>query len=414
VELVENGHVNPGVLKLELFCRGIKIDESCNVEKDARKISRLRAGLGSGLEVRLEDSVHVNVPVTEDFVKDTPYAIKRHEDGSYHVYLNDQYLVKVELPPAPEFYDMKTRSGKLMSRVAQMQGTYLGIYATEVCSFWTKYKDHNCKFCSTGLNLGPLEEEEKKVEDVVDTVIAARKDERISFVHFNAGYFDGEGVEKLIPYAKAVIEETGLLVGVQATPARNFKVYDELKEIGVNHLSFCYEFHQPEAFAEICPGKHKYITQERYFDAIKYTANLYGKGFVSGEIIAGLEPYEWTHKAIDWITDNKAFPTICVFRPIPGTPYGDMPSPDPEPMKEVFAHMYESCMKKGIPVGLAPNLKISIVIQPDEGRYFLENRNKYKLTELKLAAMKVAVKTLFNQRIKKAEARRLSKHATAG
>jgi hypothetical protein len=408
-QLIENGKVNPGVLKLELFCRGIKIDESCHVEKDARKISRLRAGLGSGLEVRLEDNIHVNVPVTESFVENTPFAIKRHDDATYHVYKDDEHITQVELPPAPGFYDKKTQSGKLMSRVAQMQGTYLGIYATDVCSFWTTYKGNNCKFCSTGLNLGPLEEEEKKVEDVIDTVLAAREDENISFVHFNAGYFDGEGAERLMPYAKAVIEETGLLVGVQATPAKDFKIYDEMKEMGVNHLSFCYEFHSPEAFAEICPGKEKYITQERYFDAIKYSANLFGKGFISGEIIAGLEPIEWTHKAIDWITENKAFPTVCVFRPIPGTMYGDKPSPEPEPLKEVFAHMYEACMKHGIPVGLAPNLKISIVIQPDEGRYFLENRNKYKLTELKLAAMKVAVKTLFNQRVKKAEARRAAK-----
>ncbi len=408
-QLIENGKVNPGVLKLELFCRGIKIDESCHVEQDARKISRLRAGLGSGLEVRLEDNIHVNVPVTETFVENTPFAIKRHDDATYHVYKDDEHITQVELPPAPGFYEKKTQSGKLMSRVAQMQGTYLGIYATDVCSFWTKYKDNNCKFCSTGLNLGPLEEEEKKVEDVIDTVLAAREDENISFVHFNAGYFDGEGAERLMPYAKAVIEETGLLVGVQATPAKDFKIYDEMKEMGVNHLSFCYEFHSPEAFAEICPGKYKYITQERYFDAIKYSANLFGKGFISGEIIAGLEPLEWTHKAIDWITENKAFPTVCVFRPIPGTMYGDKPSPEPEPLKEVFAHMYEACMKHGIPVGLAPNLKISIVIQPDEGRYFLDNRNKYKLTELKLAAMKVAVKTLFNQRVKKAEARRTAK-----
>jgi hypothetical protein len=410
VELIENGKVNPGVLKLELLCYGIKIDESCHVEKDARKISRLRAGLGSGLEVKLEDNLHVNVPVTESFANKSPYAIKLHDDGTYHVYKSGNHITEVDLPPQPRFYDMTTRSGKLMSRVGQMQGTYLGIYATDVCSFWTTYKGNNCKFCSTGLNLGPLEEEEKKVEDVIDAVKAAREEEKITFVHFNAGYFDaGDGAARLMPYAKAVLEETGLLVGIQATPAADFKLYDEMKKIGVNHLSFCYEFHSPKAFEEVCPGKHKYITQERYFDAIKYTSKLFGKGFISGEIIAGIEPYEWTHKAIDWITEQGAFPTICVFRPIPGTEYGEKPSPEPEPLKEIFGHMYASCMEHGIPVGLAPNLKISIVIQPDEGRYFLENRNKYRLTEMKLKGMKVLVNQIFNSRVKKAEAKRQSK-----
>ena len=411
VQLVENGKVNPGVLKLELFCLGLRIDPSCHVEQDARVISRLRAGLGSGLEIRLEDNIHVNAPVTEPFAANSPYTIKRHADGTYNIYKDDKHITPVILPPQPEFYDKKTRSGKLMSRIGQMQGTYLGIYATDICKFWTDYKPMNCKFCSTGLNLGPLEEEEKKVEDVLDAVFAARKEEGITFVHFNAGFFDDDGAAKLMPYAKAVIEETGLLVGIQATPAGNFKLYDEMKSIGVNHLSFCYELHQPEAFETVCPGKHKYITQEKYFDAIKYTSKLFGKGFISGEIIAGLEPLEWTHKAIDWITDNGAFPTICVFRPIPGTEYGDKIPPEPEPLKDIFKHMYEACLQHNIPVGMAPNLKISIVIQPDEGKYFLEERNKYKLTEMKLAAMKIAVKAKLNQRVKKAEARRAKKGA---
>lgn len=411
VQLIENGKVNPGVLKLELFCKGIRIDESCHVEQDARKISRLRAGLGSGLEICLEDNIHVNVPVTEHFAPKSPFAIKRHFDGTYHIYKNDEHVTQVELPPQPAFYDKKTRNGKLMSRIGQMQGTYLGIYATDICKFWTEFKPLNCKFCSTGLNLGPLEEEEKKVEDVLDAVIAAREEEGITFVHFNAGFFEGEGAAKLLPFAKAIIEETGLLVGVQATPASDFKIYDEMKAMGVNHLSFCYELHQPEAFQTVCPGKHKYITQEKYFDAIKYTSKLFGKGFISGEIIAGLEPVEWTHKAIDWITDQGAFPTICVFRPIPGTEYGEKDPPDPEEMKPIFAHMYEACMKHNIPVGLAPNLRISIVIQPDEGKYFLEDRGKYLLTEWKLGAMKVAVKMILNQRVKKAEARRMKKGA---
>ena len=42
---------NPALLKLDLYCKGVRLDDSCYVEEDGgRKILRTRAGLGSGLE----------------------------------------------------------------------------------------------------------------------------------------------------------------------------------------------------------------------------------------------------------------------------------------------------------------------------------------------------------------------------
>jgi len=418
LRLFEKGKLNPGMLKLDLFCKGIRIDESCRLDEDGRHIMRLRAGLGSGLEVEIPEKLWVNVPVLEHFAKDSPYLFKR-ENGNYSIWRDGQRITDVKMPHRPAFYDQKTSSGKLMRRIGQLQGTYLGIYSSGPCSFWTKYEGHNCRFCSTGLNIGLQEEEEKTVRDVIEAAAAARKEEGITFVHFNTGYFEGTGVESVLPFVEAVVEELGLLVGVQCPPARDFKIYDRLKEAGCDHLSFCYEIHDPKFFKEICPGKEKYISQQRYFDAIIYTSDLwcrdpFGKGHISGEIIAGLEPYESTHKAIDWITSVGAFPTVCVFRPIPGTNYGDYPSPKAEDLVPIFAHMYEACMEHDIPMGIAPNLQISIVLQPMEGRYFLENRNKYRAKEMKLSLARQAVKVVFNNRLKKAKRRAAKKAERAG
>ena len=41
---------SPALLKLDLYCRGIRLEDSCYIEGDGgRKILRTRAGLGSGL-----------------------------------------------------------------------------------------------------------------------------------------------------------------------------------------------------------------------------------------------------------------------------------------------------------------------------------------------------------------------------
>ena len=57
---------NPALLKLDLYCKGIRIDDSCLIEEHGgRKILRTRAGLGSGLEVVLPAGLWTNVPVVE-------------------------------------------------------------------------------------------------------------------------------------------------------------------------------------------------------------------------------------------------------------------------------------------------------------------------------------------------------------
>ena len=72
---------SPIELEIELFCRGIRIDRSCELGEDARRISRTRAGLGSGLELVIpgkRKDLWVNVPVLERFAGRSPF-IRSHD-----------------------------------------------------------------------------------------------------------------------------------------------------------------------------------------------------------------------------------------------------------------------------------------------------------------------------------------------
>ena len=61
---------NPALLKLDLYCKGIRVDDSCLVQDDGgRPVLRTRAGLGSGLELILPGGLWTNVPVAESFVR---------------------------------------------------------------------------------------------------------------------------------------------------------------------------------------------------------------------------------------------------------------------------------------------------------------------------------------------------------
>ena len=390
-----NLKTNPGLLKLDLYCKGIKIDKSCYIEQDGgRAIMRTRAGLGSGLEAILPGNLWTNIPVVEFFVKDSPYSLHR-EQGRYKVYRDGEFIAEIKLSPQPKWYDKKTSSGKIMKRVGSLQGTYLGIYPAKVCEYWTGETKTNCKFCSVGLNLGADDADEKSLGDVMETVREAVLESKITYVDFNTGHYHGDTyLDILEPYIAAIKKEFGLLIGVQTPPHHDLKRYDQLKALGVNRVSFCFEIFDEKRFIDVCPGKHVEYGLNRYLEAVEYCARRFDT--CNGEIIAGLEPPESSIKAIEWITSVGAIPTVCVFRPLQGTDYSNVPPPKTEDMIPIFRRLYECCMERRLPIGVAPNVRVSLVLLPEEGKYFTENPNKYWLLETKYKVASKALGTLFD------------------
>ena len=410
---------NPALLKLDLYCKGMQIDDSCYIEKDGgRSIMRTRAGLGSGLELVLPGGLWTNVPVTEHFVSRSPYVLRRSADGRYMIHRGKEPVAPVKLSPRPAWYDRKTTSGKAMTRIGSLQGTYLGIYPAKVCEYWlTKPDKDNCRFCSVGLNLGVDDADTKSVDEVLEVVHAARRESLITYVDFNTGHYEGDTyLDILSPYIERVKRETGLLVGIQTPPHHDLTRYDQLRRMGVNRVSFCFEIFDAQKFVEVCPGKHREYGLPRYLEAVEYCATL-SRGMTTepwvsnGEIIAGLEPPESSIKAIDWITGVGAIPTVCVFRPLSGTDMEDADPPDTEQMVPIFRRLYESCMEKGLPVGLAPNINVSLVLLPEECRWFSDRPRRYWRAELKRKALSRLFRWRFESKLRRYAATRTTNAA---
>jgi hypothetical protein len=398
---------NPALLKLDLYCQGLRLDDSCLVEEDGgRRILRTRAGLGSGIELVLPSGMWTNVPVVERFAQQSPYVLKR-ENGAYQIYYENKPIAPVSLSARPGWYDRKTSNGKPMTRIGTLQGTYLAVYPAKVCEYWTEPVKVNCKFCSVGLNLGVDDADEKSVDEVMEVVRAARAESEITYIDFNTGHYSGETyLDILEPYIRRIKKEVGIMVGIQTPPHADLKRYDQLRELGLNRVSFCFEIFDPEVFKEICPGKHRQYGLERYLEAIRYCAQLGKRGprtepwVTNGEIILGLEPPESSIKAIDWITSVGAIPTVCVFRPLQGTDYAHMPPPASKPLIPVFRRFYEACMERGLPIGCAPNVQVSLVMLPEECRWF--SNKSYFFGDLKLKLLSQAVRFNLKRKLQSA------------
>lgn len=409
--------LNACELEIDLFCHGMRVPETISLE-GGRGVSRTRAGLGSGLEIVipanswLKSGVWVNVPVVEQFAARSPYVLDGSPSGGYAVVdERDGTRYRVAIPREPTWYRQVTSRDVPMNRIGVLQGTYLGIYVNPVCAFWHYEPKLNCRFCTTGMNVGDAEVLEKAVEDVIETCHAAKAQSGITFVHLNGGFHGSEGISQIAPYVREIKERVGLLVGVQLTPEREFSRYDTLIDLGVDHLSFCVEFNDPAWFEKICPGKARMLGQDLFFDAMAYCAKRLPHGAVSGEIIAGVEPIDQTLAAIDRITGLGAFPTVCIFRPTVGSDMEDWRPPAYEDMRLVMTRVYDACRRHWIPIGAAPNIEVSIVVNPDDAVMLAPRSFGFYRYEVWRRAVRLAARPMFRARMRPRPRR---KSGTAG
>jgi hypothetical protein len=406
----DTARLNACELEIDLQCRGLRI--SGTPLADARTISRTRAGLGSGLEVilptgsRIKQELWVNVPVVEPFAAESPYWLARDNELRWQI-IDDRsrHSYVVRLPSEPTWAGRLTSSGVSMNRIGVLQGMCLGIYINPVCAFWNYDPAMNCRFCTTGQNVGTTEALEKSVSDVVETCRAAKEESGITFVHLNGGFQGSRGIDFARPYVKAITEEVGLLVGLQLAPEKDFTRYDTLISEGLDHISFCLEFLDPEWFRRICPGKARMHGQSLFLDALAYCASRMPSGSVSGEIIAGVEPIARTLEAIDLIARLGAFPTVCIFRPTIGSDMESWPPPAYEEMRSVMAHVFDACRRHWIPIGLAPGVETSLVVMPDETALLARRDPGFYLYETYLRLASVVARLVFARRLRAARDR---------
>jgi crossover junction endodeoxyribonuclease RuvC len=111
---------------------------------------------------------------------------------------------------------------------------------------------------------------------------------------------------------------------------------------------------------------------------------------IAAAVLAGLPVHEYTAGQIKQAVVGggraaKAQVQSMVSRllELPG-----LPSPDAADMREVMAYQYTAARKAGLAVGILPNIKVSLVVQPEEGRELQAERSWLDPYEWKLKALR--------------------------
>lgn len=356
---MKKGYIsNPGTLKIDLMLRGVRI------EGPLEGAEPFQGRAGKGVDIVLPKGTVVNVPCGEEFVKDSPYVLRK--GGKGYVITDSKSEVGVKLVPLPKFYGAKTTTGILFSKIAKVHGSYAVITPSPRCDFFKN--NIECRYCAGNFDITDKGAVVYSVDEVLETVGAVFKEGVSEVIYLSIGFCEGPdgGIEFLKPYIRAIKSHFNALVAVEALPPEKNHWIDETYAVGADSVLYNLEIFDEELFSAICPGRAKAIGRTRYIEALKHASTIFPNGTVASHLIVGLEPPGSTRMGIDFLTSMGVVPILPIYRPREGGALRIEPL-NSEIIIPVYSHLYRAVKKNRINMRMVRD--ISSVTTPIEGRF---------------------------------------------
>lgn len=329
------------ILKMDMQRRGYVISDKAMQLIKHRGIYQLR-------ERTLSREENGNYPISFSLRDGTSVITRpnRHskEENSYKIdTIDEKFIVSYdgvridEIFPweKPRFYDKYTSSGTPMWHIANARPQRLDINPFQYCEFW-KSMD-GCKFCAGQKTYEhSIKPPRLSVQDIEETVTEALNEKgRYTSILLTGGSivggenrFDNE-VNIYIEILKRIGKQFGTrrfpsqLIGTAYDKSQIKKLYEET---GLMFYTSDIEVLNSDLFRWICPGKSKYVGYDIWKERLFYAVEIFGKGYVSTGIVAGVEmakPYgyineeqalESTLKEAEVFFRNGVSVVSCVWR----------------------------------------------------------------------------------------------------
>ncbi|MDO8672728.1 MAG: hypothetical protein Q7O66_15055, partial [Dehalococcoidia bacterium] len=119
------------------------------------------------------------------------------------------------------------------------------------------------------------------------------------------------------------------------TQAMERKDMQRLKSAGLDAMAIQIEVMDPELFGEICPGKAKHMSYERWVESFHDAVDVFGAGNVAGKLMPGVtlipsnghkswqEARDYHIEANTWLIKNGVVPCFYEMWWAPGSVYED-------------------------------------------------------------------------------------------
>lgn len=214
----------------------------------------------------------------------------------------------------------------------------VSFFINEYCEYYRH--EEECRFCS----LVPTQRcfadtlQFKKPQDVNETMSRILElGDRIDFVQISGGsiYDHDREVRSYVPYVEIIrdrLAEHGLNgkipVHLTCMPPNNLEILWELKEAGLDTVSFDLECPTQAYFEKYCPGKTRsygYLSMRR---ALEKAITIFGAGNVFSIVILGIEPVDTFVLGVRDLISSGVAPTINIYHHDPLATKMDLCEPD--------------------------------------------------------------------------------------
>ncbi|WXG46346.1 MAG: MSMEG_0568 family radical SAM protein [Candidatus Atabeyarchaeum deiterrae] len=336
-------------LKVKLLCEGIRVPEGI------AKGRKAGAGPAGGLYLQLGDHIGVNAATWPKFAQQSSLSLLNLGGDSWIVRDGDLEY-KVRPLQRPKYYDLLTRDGIPMSKIALSHSVdCIATTILQACVYWRS--GEQCRFCGIELSLRDNDTVGRKTPrqliEVIDEAIAERV---CSHVTLTTGTPPAEdkGIKNYVGIVEALKAiHPSLPMQVQFEPPKTMITMDELSRAGVESVGIHVESFDQAVFKRICPGKSR-TAMEEYFEAWRFAVELFGEGQVSTYVIAGLgESDDNIVPAARLLANLGVIPYLVPFRPITGTTMENMKPPSTERMIRLYTEVADVLNEFGLHPGIS-------------------------------------------------------------
>jgi radical SAM protein (TIGR04043 family) len=295
------------------------------------------------------DGVPATVPTAADYVKDSPFALRGEDDGSWGVYGEAGRLATAAPAPRPRFYDLTTAEGIPYSQIALLHLDSMASTVLQTCAYWGNADQ--CTFCGIGVTLAAGRTIAKKTPAMLaEVAVAARDLDGAVDATLTTGSTatPDRGAMYVARCGQAVKEAAGLPVQVQFEPPADLDVIDRVADMGIDSVGIHVESFDPAVLARVAPGKARWGI-EAYVAAWERAVAAFGPGQVSTYVILGMgEDLQVTVDGCKRAIDMGVYPFVVPLRPVPGSLMEDLLPPPREVVEAVYRQVVPHLARRGM------------------------------------------------------------------
>ncbi len=336
-------------LKFELLADGAALSPAAEAALDeivdGGELSPHDYASTSGLIVRLDDDVWVNMPVERynaNFVPGTTLVFDHGPDGFFVHGRGFESPASYWAPPG--YLGGTTSTGRPINNFVHTHGDRARLSPTIGCAMV-------CDFCN--IPFDDVYAGLKPVDIMLEAVRTALDDELQPARHLLiSGGTPGKPhvAGMAAAYERVLTEFPDLEVDIMMVPLDGLFDLPRLDGLGLHQISINLELYSEKIAADVMRHKHRQ-GRDYYLDFLGDAAETLGGNRVRSMLMVGLEPIESTLEGVEAILQRGCVPVLSPFRPDPVTPMRDSRPSTADELREVFVRATDLAEQYGIPLG---------------------------------------------------------------